>query len=291
MLVTIFTPTYNRSNLLIRLYQSLKTQLFMDFEWVIVDDGSTDNTGSVVAEFQKDSIFPIRYVSKDNGGKHTAYNLALELAEGKYFINVDSDDWLPTDSILEISNLVSLIESHDNVAGLIALKKTADNRIINKPFRKENILSRFRDLELSGDDGERTIIFKTNIARSIKFPVIKGENFCTEAVVYDQFNANYKFLVTNKALTICEYQEDGLSSNPQKIMLKNPGGYSIYYKNRIDMAVGFKERSGYIIRYNFFKYLSKSKGIEKYRGKYRLSCNLLFFLTPGVYLYYFFKTK
>lgn len=291
MLITVFTPTYNRAHTLSRTFESLMAQSYRDFEWLIVDDGSTDNTEEVVKKFCIKSEFAIRYIKKSNGGKHTAYNVALEEARGDLFFVVDSDDWLCINSLTEISSIAVQIDDYDSIAGIIALKSTPDGTIISRPFTKECYTATFRELELSGQGGERSIIFKTNIAKLYPFPIIEGERFMPEGVVYDKFNQDYKFVIRNNSLTICEYQMNGLSSAPRSLMFKNPGGYTLYYRNRIDMAASLSERFGYMIRYNLFKHLYRGSGVLVYKGRYWILCAILKVFTPLVLLYYYVKTK
>lgn len=274
MLLTVFTPTYNRANTIKRLFESLKNQTFKDFEWLIVDDGSTDNTAEVVQGFDAHGSFPIRYIRKENGGKHTAYNIGLEEARGDLFFNVDSDDWLDADCCLRISKLVDNIVSDSDCAGLIALKSFADGSIIGNSFREDKIIRTFRDLELSGQGGERSIVFRTSIARRFKFPSIEGERFMPEGVVYDEFK-DCRFMILNECLTICEYLPEGLSSNPKGLMLRNPGAYMLYYRKRIDLAISLKERVGYVLRYNFFRQQYKGNAVPNYNGKHLLLVSML----------------
>ena len=98
--ITVFTPTYNRAYIIETLYRSLQRQTYRDFEWLVVDDGSADNTKELFEAWQQeDNFFPIRYVKQENGGKCRAINYGLELAKGKLFFNVDSDDYLTEDAI------------------------------------------------------------------------------------------------------------------------------------------------------------------------------------------------
>lgn len=286
MLITVFTPAYNRAYSIGRIYESLQNQKYKEFEWLIIDDGSTDNTFEMISGFQSNCNFSIRYIRKNNGGKHTAYNLALDKAKGDLLFVVDSDDWLPENSLSDIASMAEKIKFDSSVCGIIALKNSTDGTTIGKTYSKENYYATFRDLELTGQSGERSIVFKTEIARKFRFPVIKGERFMPENVAYDKFNAYYKLLVSNKSLTICEYQKDGLSSNPRKLMMSSPGGYYLYYRNRIDMATSVNERIGYIIRYNAFRALYKGHDVEPYRGAYRHLCKILKIATPLILKYY-----
>lgn len=289
MLLTVFTPTFNRAHTIARTFNSLIQQTFKDFEWLIVDDGSTDSTEKVVEGFIESSDLNIRYIKKENGGKHTAYNLALEQAAGELFFVVDSDDWLPGNSLSDIAALSEKIMDDDSVGGVIALKMTPDGAVIGKKFRQENCFATFRQLELTGQGGERSIVFKTKITRKFPFPVIRGERFMPEGVVYDKFNQDYKFVIKNNCLTTCEYQSNGLSSAPRKLMLKYPGGYTLYYRTRIDMAVSLTERIGYIIRYNMFRNLYKGDDIAAYKGAYKNMTIVLNTLTPLIIRHYLAK--
>lgn len=289
MLLTVFTPTFNRAHTIARTFNSLKQQPFKDFEWLIVDDGSTDSTEKVVEGFIESSDLDIKYIKKENGGKHTAYNLALEQAAGELFFVVDSDDWLPDNSLKDIAALSEKIMDDDSVGGVIALKTTPDGAVIGKKFRQENCFATFRQLELTGQRGERSIVFKTKIARKFPFPVIRGERFMPEGVVYDKYNQDYRFVIRNNSLTTCEYQSDGLSSAPRKLMLKYPGGYTLYYRSRIDMAVSLMERIGYVIRYNMFRKLYKGNDIAAYKGAYKNMTIVLNTLTPLIIRHYLAK--
>ncbi len=247
-----------------------------DFEWLIIDDGSTDNTSDLIALFKQKANFPIIYTQKENGGKHTAYNLALELAHGDLLFTVDSDDWLPCDSLEIIASKLSEIYKSDDIAGLIALKKYPTGKIIGNTFPAGLKPASVYELEHSGNGGERSIILKTEVARKFPFPCITKENFMGECIVYDAIGLKFKFTISNSILTICEYQADGLSSNPYKLMISNPGGYMYYYRNRIDMAESIPERINYILRYNAFRYLYKPDSIsELYSGSHKILNKIL----------------
>ena len=126
MRITVFTPAYNRRHTLPRLYESLCRQEFCDFEWLIVDDGSTDGTEEIISEFENRAAFPIRYHKKENGGKHTAYNYAVDRAAGAYFFCVDSDDYLAPDALCALAGAVTGIihvkcRVRDLLSGIIVM--------------------------------------------------------------------------------------------------------------------------------------------------------------------------
>ena len=125
MKYTIFTPLYNRANLISRVYESLKRQKIKDFEWIVVDDGSTDGADIIISEWPKsEKDFSIRYFYKENGGKHTAINMALSHARGDFFLICDSDDYFMDNAltiadkwIRDVNNFESPFENYIGVAG------------------------------------------------------------------------------------------------------------------------------------------------------------------------------
>lgn len=284
-MITIFTPTYNRANTIIRTYESLINQTCKDFEWLIVDDGSTDNTELLVQEWINNKSISIRYVKQSNGGKYRAYNNGLRLAKGEFFFCVDSDDWLPTNAIELILSYAERLRGEDTLAGIIALKLYKDETVIGLPYKKHGISSSLYDLELSGEGGERSIVFKTSIARMFPFPEETNEKFLGESVIYDRFHGKYEFIVFNDALTICEYQIDGLSSDPRAFMLHNPAGYKLYFAQRIDIAPSFYTRIGYVLRYHAFRLLYRGSAYD-YKGKHKLLVNTLYPLGVFAKLFY-----
>lgn len=292
--LTIFTPTYNRKHTISRIYKSILRQenrLFNDIEWLIVDDGSLDDTESLVNTWIKEQPpFTLNYIKQKNGGKHTAFNRAVQEAQGEFFFTVDSDDWLGENSIKDILIHFDAIHNNESLAGIIALKCFPTGKLIGIPYPKENFISSIYDLSLQGYAGERSLVFKTKILLQYPFPIIQGERFIGECVVYDKIDEKYKFFVSNRILTVCEYQEDGLTGNMFRIMMQNAIGYKIYYAQRIDLAKSLRERIGYAIRYNAFNLL-KEDSQYNYKGKYKMLVNLMLPLGLGTYFYYKLKKK
>lgn len=271
MRLTIFTPTYNRADKLDRLYQSLRRQSCLGFEWLIVDDGSTDGTGAVVSAFQSGAEdFPIRYFRQENGGKHRAYNKALEKAEGDYFFCVDSDDWLAEDAVEHILNACEGLNDRLFIA---AYKQDEQGKRLSTEFPgiRECTLRELSDKYRCG--GEYSLIFPTALARSFPFPVFDGEKFMGEAVVYDRIGAVADVRLLPQVITVCEYQEDGLSNNLNRIMQRNPAGYCLYFMQRIDLAPSLKERIITAGKYHCFCSFAGEQQSE-YTGKYKLLVKL-----------------
>lgn len=273
-MITIFTPTYNRAGLLPRVYDSLKKQTSSDFEWLIVDDGSTDNTKDLVTKWLDEADINIRYIYKENGGKHTAFNLGVQNAYGDLFFCVDSDDYLPEDCVESLIDANSSTTENE-ISGIIALKSDTSGRILSSPFPKRIVKTTTYALsKLYHCYGEKSLIYKTSVLKKYSYPEIPGERFIGECVVYDQIDQSYSMVLLDKVLTICEYQADGLTGSFLLTMLNNPTGYKIFYKQRIDMARTLRERIGYIIRYNAFDILSNNKDY-RYVGKHRFAVTIL----------------
>ena len=268
-MITIFTPTYNRAHILHRLYDSLKNQTVSDFEWLIVDDGSIDDTELIVKKWINENIINIRYIRQENGGKHRAFNNGIKNAKGELFFCVDSDDYVPEDCVKEIIECWAGVKD-SNIAGIVALKTDEKGTLLCDKFPENVIETNTFDLVRRHNcKGEKSLVYKTLVLKEYPFPEIDGEKFVTECVVYDKIAHSYVMVLLDKVLTICEYQPDGLTNAIFSNMLKNPTGYKIYYKQRIDMAYTLKERLSYVIRYNAFNILSSDKKFN-YNGKHKL---------------------
>lgn len=268
-MITIFTPTYNRADKLTRVYRSLLEQSDHDFEWLIIDDGSVDDTESVVKSFDKMRI-DIVYHKQSNGGKHRAYNRALEMARGEYFFCLDSDDWLADGAIKKILDFVYYRE--DKI--IFAYKKDEKGKLLSDEFPEKTAQISLRKLN---DDchcnGEFSIIFRTDFARRFPFPVFEGENFITEAVVYDRMALEESVALLPKVITICEYQEEGLSNNLNRIMKKNPAGYCLYFMQRIDLQTTMIQRIVMAGKYQCFCRFS-GKQRSEYTGNHPVTVTM-----------------
>lgn len=281
MKLTIFTPTYNRADKLQRVYDSLIVQTSYDFEWLVIDDGSSDNTEAVVKGFDQ-SLFKIVYCKQKNGGKHTAYNRALELARGDYFFCVDSDDWLADQAVNEIINFVK--EGRKNF--ILAYKEDEKGVRLSNVF-PEGVaqLSLFNLHNEYHCNGEFSIIFRTDFASKFPFPIFKGEKFVTEAVIYDRMALVENISLLAKVVTICEYQDDGLSNNLNCIMRNNPAGYCLYFMQRIDLQQTMTQRIIMAGKYKCFCMFAKEKRTS-YSGRHRKLVSLCTPIGFAFWVYY-----
>lgn len=267
-MITVFTPTYNRANLLPRLYKSLLEQTDKNFEWLIVDDGSKDETEKIVKQWQTDNNLKIRYYYQKNKGKQAAVNYGVREAKGELFFCVDSDDLL-------VNNAVELINNHIKelndcgIAGIVALKSDLEGKVLGDRLPDHIVQCNIFDLvNRHNCHGEWSIIYKTSVIKQYPYPIIEGEKFIGESVVYDRIDLTYEMKLMDQVLTKCEYQDNGLSSGFFKTMINNPVGYKIYYVQRIDMAYSFSQRFSYALRYNAFKHMSNDIKYN-YDGKHK----------------------
>lgn len=234
MQITIFTPTYNRAYILPRLFQSLKNQKATNFEWLIVDDGSSDDTESVVNEFIKDADFNIRYCKQNNQGKHIALNFAALNAVGEWIMTIDSDDFVADNCLQVCQNLIGEIEAKKDFAGFTFLWAPENLNIDYKNYgRKKWINDEKYDWKFPG---EMNFVIRTQILQKHPFPVIKSEKFCQESVQINAILRNYKMLYSDHVLAFGEYLEDGLSQNLYHRLLKNPQYAMLAFKTKLSVA-------------------------------------------------------
>lgn len=284
-LITVFTPTYNRAYTLGRLYNSLLNQTNKDFEWLIVDDGSTDNTKALIQSFIDDNKINITYFYKPNGGKHTAINSGVDTARGEFFFIVDSDDYLLNSATEDIYMQLEKIRGREKFAGISGVKVLSDMKTIGKEMCEniiETDLITFRNK--MGIKGDRAEVFYTHILRKYKFPVFEDTKFCSEGVVFNKI-ANDGFLLRffNTPLTICEYLPDGLSFNHYKRNKNNIKSTMLCYEElfsyRLDMFFKIKTCINYW-RYSFFserKFFENMKAMH-YWGVLLYPAGLLFMI-------------
>ncbi len=255
--ITVFTPTYNRAYIIEKLYRSLQRQTFRDFEWLVVDDGSTDNTKDVFEKWQtENNDFPIRYYVKENGGKCRAINFGVDLAEGELFFNVDSDDYLTDDALEKVASWVETLPEGEKFCGVVGNLGTSatetPNTPLTEPYRDGNLLERYPDYSSNPIDGERAPVFFTEIQKKYKYPEFEGEKFVTPAVTWNRMaNDGYKVRIFDDIIWIYEYQADGLTANVGKNFIKNPEGHGLWLRERAKFT-GYSFAKRFKMYYSFY---------------------------------------
>lgn len=232
MLLTIFTPTYNRAHLLPQLFESIQNQSNGNFEWLIVDDGSIDGTRELVEQFKEKADFPIRYIFQENQGKHVAINTAIGKTETPFLLTVDSDDIL-LENVLEIleKKIGSILDNPKIVAICSPIqRKNSPDLLINKKIKKDFISNSFELENKYKIKGEFSFVLKTEIIKAYPYPVFPGEKFIRESYLYKRLSERYNFLYISESLVEAEYQEDGLSANFKRILNQSPKGAALTYQ-------------------------------------------------------------
>jgi glycosyltransferase involved in cell wall biosynthesis len=169
--ISVFVPTYNRAHLLGRVFASLKAQSFKDFEWVIVDDGSRDNTAELVEGWQQTAPFTIQYLRKTNGGKHTAINPGVDMARGEFMVILDSDDWLAPNALERMLELWNAIPDKTHYSGVVGLCAHPDGRVIGDRFPQDTFDSNAVELTHTHQiHGDKISLSRLDVMRAFPIP-------------------------------------------------------------------------------------------------------------------------
>lgn len=281
-MITVFTPTYNRGNLLNRLYQSLCRQNYKEFEWIIVDDGSLDDTSSIVNIIQDKhpyGDFSILYYKKENGGKHTAVNTGVQKAHGDLFFIADSDDILPPNALQIVAEVWEQTKYDNTIGGICGFDGDInDSSIIGTGFPKEVHLL---NIELSNHinigyidattrdvrfklkvDGDMKEVFRTSVLREFPFPEINGERFCPEVLVWNRIASKYKLRHIDKIIYLVEYQQDGITSAITRSRMNSPIASTMTYAEVLDYNISLRWKIRSAINYWRFRYCIKNKALK-----------------------------
>lgn len=284
-LVTVITTTYNRAHLLPNLFESLKKQ-DDDFKWLIIDDGSNDDTEEIVKGFKAD--FNIRYIKKENGGKHTALNVGIREIDTELTFIVDSDDILLPNAIHDIKKIHEKYRSNEKIGAYSFLRCYSNGKPI-VPLDKEEFIDSYIKYRIKARrHGDMAEVFKTKILKDNSFPEFVGERFLSEDVVWIEISKKYDFVFVNKAIYECEYLPGGLTANDKPIKFASPRGSMLRGKQLMSKECGLRANFKGAIIYNcYLRECSKQKdvNVESIKDK------VLILLTKPLGCYFHHKWK
>ncbi|WP_096435067.1 glycosyltransferase family 2 protein [Alteribacter populi] len=287
--LTVFTPTYNRGYCLHNCYNSLVQQTNKDFVWLIIDDGSTDNTKELVNGWIAEDKIDIQYHRQKNQGMHGAHNTAYKLINTELNVCIDSDDMLAEGAVEKI---VSFWSEHgcDKVSGMVGLDSYTNGKIIGSKFPEHTTTSTLFDLYNKYNvTGDKKLVYRTELTKKYPYPVFGDEKYVGLAYKYYKLDQEYKLLLMNETLCIVEYLPDGSSLNMLMQYYKNPKGFSFYRKELMKLPsanIAFKFRQA-------IHYVSSSLLDKNYKFISESPCKslTLFAITPGIFLFFLIVTK
>ena len=260
-MITILTPTFNRAHLLPRLFESLTHQTDFNFEWLVIDDGSTDGTSDLFAgKTFLSAPFPIRYYRQENSGKHRALNAGVKQAEGDFIFIADSDDWLLPQSVAIVGLHTSAIADDNTFAGVAGLDVFDDERIVGTGLPQDIIDCNAMDIRYRYHvDGDLKEVFKTTVLQEFPFPEIQDEKFCPEQLVWFRIAQKYKLRYFNTPIYVAEYQPNGITASIIRVRMLAPQATCMMYAEMLAYKIPFKEKIKAAINFWRFKACAPSR--------------------------------
>ncbi len=260
-LLTVFTPLYNRINTLTRTYESLCRQTSKNFIWLIIDDGSTDNPYDTIKNWlSTDNGFEIKYVHKENGGMHTAHNVAYENIDTELNVCIDSDDYMP-DNAVELIELCWNENINKGYAGIIALDfADSTKRVIGKELPRDCDSITLSGYYANGGKGDKKLIYRTDIIKNTpEYPVFEGEKYISLSIKYCLIDEKYEMKILNENVCYVDYQMDGSSTNMYRQYINNPKGFAWFRKFQMIHSITTKEKIKACIHYVSSSLIIKNK--------------------------------
>jgi glycosyltransferase involved in cell wall biosynthesis len=286
--LTVFTPAYNRAHTIWRTYESLCRQTCKDFEWLVIDDGSTDNTRELLEGWISDGKISIRYIYQQNQGMHGAHNTAYKNIDTPLNTCIDSDDYMPDDAVEKI---LACWREHgsEKFAGLIGLDVTEDGEVIGTKIPQEMATTTLQGFYAAGGKGDKKLVYRTDvIKRYPEYPLFEGERYVGLAYKYMLIDQDYELVTLNEPLVIVEYQQDGSSFNMFKQYWNNPKGFAFFRKAEMMTTHSLKRKLRVCTHYVSSSIISKnSKFIQESPEKLlTILC-----IPAGVVLYWLIRHK
>ncbi|MED3866666.1 glycosyltransferase family 2 protein [Priestia megaterium] len=287
--LTVFTPTYNRAYCIHQCYESLKRQTCKDFIWLIIDDGSTDNTKGIIKGWIDENIIQIKYHWQDNQGMHGAHNTAYDLIDTELNVCIDSDDYMPDDAVEKIIDTWKKYGNNE-VSGIIALDANHKNEIIGTRLPQHIKRSTLFDLyNKYGVTGDKKLVYRTELTKQYPYPLFENERYVGLAYKYHMIDKQYEMILMNEIICCVEYLEDGSSRNMLHQYRKNPRGFAFYRKEMMKLPFGsssFKFRQA--IHYVSSSLMSRNWYFLQETPSKRLT---LLAIPLGIALYFYITKK
>jgi len=274
--ITIFTPTYNRAKLIHRVYDSLIAQKTQNFEWLIIDDGSTDNTAEVVQQLTKNAKFTTEYIYRENRGKVYSINEALNIAKGEFFLVFDSDDWCSEDALVEFISAWEALTplEKEEYSGVSCLKAYQNGEIVGEDYKRiskkgASYVDRFNK-RIKGDKWE---FIKTDIHRENCYRILKNDRYMAPEYAWLNIGKKYKTIFLNKPLGVIEYQEDGISKNNLMHRVGSANSTCGFYLLAFKVSVGAKNKIKSLS--NYIRFSFHAHRLELFRTRYLVPAIIL----------------
>lgn len=286
--LTVFTPSYNRAYTLHKCYESLKRQTSKDFIWLIIDDGSSDNTKDLVDKWIEENYISIRYYYQDNQGMHVAHNTAYKLINTELNVCIDSDDYMTDDAVEKIIKFWKNNKS-DKLAGIAGLDAYTDGSIIGNKFPLNLKSSTVWDMyNKHGVKGDKKFVYRTELTKLYPYPLFDGEKYVSLGYKYSKLDENYELALMNEVLCIVEYMDDGSSKNMLKQYRKNPKGFAfIRLEDMNNPKAGLKFKLKTCIHYVSSSFISRNNNFIK-----ESNCKILTIISiPFGYMLYKYIMK
>jgi len=252
MYFTVFTPTYNRAYILGQAYQSLLEQTCRDFLWLIMDDGSQDDTEALVQGWIRENRINIKYLKQENQGRFVAYNRAVPQAEGEIFTFLDSDDQLDPEALSELKKIWESVEDKSKYSGILSYTKHLNGEIIGNRFPEglyaERLYVLYDKYRLKGD---KLCAFRVDLAKKYRYPEYPGEKFGGDSIVMNYINQEAPMILCRRALCFREYPFDSITLNLKKHKANSPNGQADYFRQSLELDSHqkwrlFKHAVGYV---------------------------------------------
>lgn len=286
--LTIFTPAYNRAKTLSRTYESLLAQTCKDFCWLIVDDGSKDNTRELVNGWIAEGKMPIRYIYQDNQGMHGAHNTAYRNIDTELNTCIDSDDYMPADAVEKIVNFWKA-KGSERVAGIIGLDYTTDGKLIGTKFPEDMPTTTLCGFYERGGKGDKKLVYRTDVIKQYpEYPIFEGEKYVSLGYKYQLIDQDYQLLTLNEPLVMVDYQPDGSSFSMYKQYWNNPKGFAFIRKMDMKYSHSLKRQFEVCIHYVSSSFISRNKYFISESPKKLLT---ILAIPAGYLLYHLIKHK